>query len=101
MPVYDNLLDALADLKKRGFTTDFNLTATHLQCNDTGITLSPESFEIVEHYRFEANTDPDDASVVYAIQAMDGSIRGTMVNAYGTYSDETSDELIQRLHIHE
>ncbi|HVZ24742.1 MAG TPA: hypothetical protein VG842_01740, partial [Sediminibacterium sp.] len=101
MPAYDNLLEALADLKKRGFTTDFNLTASHLQCSLTGLTLSPDAFEIVEHYRFEANTDPDDASVLYAIQATDGSLRGTLVNAYGTYSDETSDELIQRLQIHE
>lgn len=101
MPAYDNLLDALADLKKRGFTADFNLTASHLQCSDTGRTLSPDAFEIVEHYRFEANTDPDDASIVYAIRATDGSIQGTLVNAYGTYSDDTGDELIRRLHIHE
>ena len=101
MPVYDNLVDALADLKARGFTTDFNIAFDKIQCSDTGACLHPEAFEIVEHYRFEANTNPDDSSVLYAIKAKDNSLKGVLINSYGVYSDAISDELIQKLQVHE
>jgi hypothetical protein len=101
MPVYDNLVDALADLRARGFTTDFNITFDKIRCSSTGINLHPEAFEIVEHYRFEANTNPDDSSVLYAIKAKDDSLKGVLINSYGVYSDTVSDELIQKLQVHE
>lgn len=101
MPVYENLVDALNDLKQKGFTTDFHLAFDALQCKLTGINLLPAEFEIVEHHRFEANTDPDDSSVLYVIQSKDGKIKGTLISAYGMYADAASDEMIQKLVMHE
>jgi hypothetical protein len=100
MPVYDNLIDALNDLKSRGFTTDFNLAFDSIQCSGTGKCLSPDEFEIIEHYRFEENTDPDDSSVLYVIQSIDGNMKGLLINAYGVYSDPVSDSMIQKLKVH-
>ncbi len=99
MHVYENLIDALNDLKSRGFTTDFKLNSDTVECIKTGISLSPAHFEIVERYRFEADTNPADSSVLYAIQSIDGNIKGVLVNAYGVYSDSISDSLIQKLKI--
>lgn len=101
MPVYDNLIEALKDLKARGFTTDFNLAFDSIKCTATGKNLSPAEFEIVEHYRFEENTNPSDSSVIYAIKAKDDSLKGILINAYGTYSDAMDDEMIQKLVVHE
>lgn len=101
MHVYDNLVVALNDLKKRGFTTDFNIAFDTIQCSHTGEKLLPEEFEIVEHYRFEGNTNPDDSSVLYVIQSLDGSKKGVLINAYGVYGDAMSDRLIQKLSVHE
>jgi hypothetical protein len=101
MPVYENLVDAVNDLKQRGFTTDFSLAFDTLQCKQTGIQLSPAEFEIVEHHRFEANTDPDDSSVLYAIQSKDGTKKGILISAYGIYADAASEEMIQKLIMHE
>jgi hypothetical protein len=98
---YDNLLDALKDLKQRGFTTDFNIAFDKINCNNTGKALSPAEFEIVEHYRFEGDTDPDNSSVLYVITALDGSLKGVLINAYGVYSDAISDNLIQKLKMNE
>lgn len=100
MPVYDNLVDALADLKQQGFTTDFNLAFDYIHCRETGTPLTPSQFEIVDHYRFEANTDPDDSSVLYVIQALDGKTKGTLISAYGAYSDTISDEMLHKLKVH-
>ena len=98
---YDNLLDALKDLRQRGFTTDFNIAFDKINCSNTGKALSPAEFEIVEHYRFEGDTDPDNSSVLYAIAALDGSMKGVLINAYGVYSDAISDLLIQKLKMNE
>lgn len=101
MKNYDTMIEALNDLKLQGFTTDFNIAFDKVQCADTGTCLNPNEFEIVGHYRFEGKTDPDDSSVLYAIAAKDGCIKGVLVNAYGMYGDTTSDELIKKLAINE
>ena len=100
MPAYDSLIDALKDLKQRGFTVDFNLAFDYVKCQASGVCLNPSQFEITEHYRFEGNSNPDDSSVVYAIESKDCSMKGTLVSAYGMYSDNISDEMIQKLRMH-
>ena len=100
MAVYDNLIDALKDLKTKGFTTDFNLAFDSIKCSNTGTCLTPSEFEIMEHHRFEANTDPDDSCVLYVIQSKDGSLKGVLINAYGIYSDPVSESIIQKLKVH-
>ena len=99
MQVYDNLVDAISDLNKRGFITDFKINCDAVKCIKTGVNLSPSHFEIAEYYRFEEDTNPDNASILYAIQSIDGSIKGLLINAYGVYSDAVSDSLIQKLKI--
>jgi hypothetical protein len=101
MPVYDTVTEALKQLKLRGFTTDFNLAFDKINCSKTSACLSPAEFEIVEHYRFEGDTDPADESVVYAIQSKDGTMQGVLVSAYGTYSESISEEMIKKLSIKE
>ncbi len=101
MRVYDTLVEALQDLKSRGFNTDFNLAFDAIQCSSTGICLRADEFEIVEHYRFEAETNPSDSSVLYAVQSKDGGMKGVLVNAYGVYSEAASDDMISKLSVHE
>jgi hypothetical protein len=101
MDVYDNLLQAIADLKSKGYTIDFNLSTHNIQCHKTGISLHPDEFEIIAHYRFEENTNPDDSSVLYVIHSIDNTIKGILINAYGMYSDASSDALIQKLKVNE
>jgi hypothetical protein len=36
--------------------------------------------------------------VLYALESKDG-IKGTLVNGYGIYSDDATDDLIAKLHI--
>lgn len=99
MHSYETVSEALTDLKQRGFTTDFNIAFDTIKCNQTGICLSPSQFEIVEHYRFEGDSDPADESVVYAIASKDGDFKGVLVSAYGTYSEQISNDMIKKLSI--
>ena len=100
MTAYDTLAEALDGLESRGYTIDFNLAFDHLKCVSTGVCLNPSQFEITEHHRFEGVSDPDDASVVYAVESIDGTMKGAIVSAYGVYSESMSEEMIRKLKIH-
>lgn len=101
MKNYENLVDAINDLKAEGYTTDFNLAFDQITCADTGICLLPSQFEIVSHHRFEGDTDPSNSSVLYVIESLDHTMKGILINAYGMYSDSLSDEMIGKLSVHE
>ena len=94
MRTYDTLVEALQDLKKRGFTEDFTLQNDNIVCNH--IKFAPEDFDVVEVYRFEGMSNPDDSSVLYAIEGGNG-MKGVLIDAYGAYAGELSREMILKL----
>lgn len=95
---YNTLSEALNDLAKRGYVHDFNVQCDAIECKELRLLLKPEDFEIVEFYRFEGISDPGDEETVYAIESS-GGVKGVMVNAFGIYSDNVSDEILQKLRI--
>ena len=96
MYVYDTVTAAVNGLKSRGYITDFNLEENCLICH--GSRLRARDFEIVEVYRFEGNTDPADEAAVYAIEGKNGE-KGVLVTAYGVYTENMEEEMIQKLAI--
>jgi len=98
MASYDTMTEALAGLKQRGYSHNFMLKSDRIEDVATGVTLAPEDFEIVEVYRFEGMSNPDDNSVVYAIESRNG-LKGALVDAYGMYSDSLKTEIIEKLRI--
>ncbi|MBZ0203562.1 MAG: phosphoribosylpyrophosphate synthetase [Ignavibacteria bacterium] len=95
---YDTLSEALNGLAKRGFTKNFNIQSDCIECKDIELKLHPDDFEILEIYRFEGDSNPGDEEVVYAIESK-GGVKGVFVTAFGIYSDELSNELVQKLKI--
>ncbi|WP_338873106.1 phosphoribosylpyrophosphate synthetase [Spirosoma sp. SC4-14] len=98
MQSYDTLSEALDGLRKQGFTLDYNLAHDRLKCREGDLELHPEDFNIVDVYRFEGETNPSDESVLYAVESKDGQ-RGTLVDAYGPYSEAISSEMAEKLTI--
>ena len=99
MPAYDSISTAMNGLKAEGYTLDFNIAFNNLLCKQNGACLNPGEFEIVKYYRFEGNSDPDDSSILYAIESNDGKLKGILVNAYGIYSDPASDAMLKKLSV--
>lgn len=91
------LSEVLNKLKKEGYTTDFNLKENCLVCNGNSLTLHPDEFVVDRHYRFEGHTDPGDEAIVYAISSVKNDLKGVLVNGYGIYSDNMTDEMVKAL----
>lgn len=94
----DTLSETMNALKNKGYTTDFNLKNDHLicaKCNEE-IKIHPHEFEIVETFRFEGESNPDDSSILYAIKADKYNLKGVLVNAYGVYADDMVSEMAKK-----
>lgn len=96
---YDTVSEAVNELIKRGYVTDFAIHPDQecLVCNKTSLQLSAEDFKIDEIYRFEGQSDPGDEMIVFAISSDTFNIKGTVVNAFGVYSSGTSSKIVEKL----
>jgi hypothetical protein len=92
------LAGALDALARRGFTERFGAAGDGLRSAEGGKTFRAEDLTIREFYRFEGVSDPDDMSIVYAIESRDGT-RGTLVDAYGVYSNPAVSTALEHVPI--
>lgn len=93
---YNSPSQAIEELRKRGYTEDFNLKENCLVCKEGQ--FNPDEFEIKEVYRFEGNSDPGDEAIVLGIESLSG-IKGVLVNGYGYSSEPMGDEIERKLRI--
>ena len=66
----------------------------------SGKTFKADELTIVEHYRFEGASDPDDMSVVYAIESNDG-LKGIVADAFGLYANPNLGGVLEKVKIRE
>ena len=99
-PTYETVSEAINDLVRRGYTTDFYIEATKdcIVCRKSDLALSADKFIIDEVHRFEGDTDPGDSMIVYAISSTEHKVKGVLVNAYGVYADGVTSAIIAHLH---
>ncbi len=93
-----SLVNVENKLTKDGFTQDFSVADGRLHTMDpvTTKTYAPEEVTIVDFYRFEGESNPDDTSILYAIEAHDG-VKGTLASAYGVYADTDTDDFLKKV----
>lgn len=97
---YTNMVDAIEGLKKRGYTANFEFLDQTFRDVESGRTFRADELTIVEHYRFEGASDPDDMSVVYAIESNDG-LKGVIADAFGLYANADLGGFLERVKIRE
>lgn len=81
---------------ERGYNEDFNLLDEHLELKAANELFSHDEFVVDEVFRFEGVSDPSDNSVMYAITTSTGR-KGILVDAFGAYSGQISDEMLKKL----
>ena len=98
MKSYDNLVEGLNDLKMQGYVEDFNLKENCLECRNGQYKVFHNEFEIDKWFRIEGDdSSADNSSILYAISSDKYGLKGTMVNAYGVYSNSIANEMLSKL----
>ncbi len=88
MPHYrDPLMEKTSELKAAGFDTEFQIVESGLKSLKSEKIYQSNEIQILEVFRFEGITNPDDMAVIYAIETNVGE-KGAIVDAYGLYSDD-------------
>ena len=99
MESFETVTEAIEALRKKGYVEDFNLKENCLECSAGKFKLFHDQFQIDSFYRFEGMTDPSDETILYAISSPQLHLKGILVNAYGIYSDDVSDEMVRKLNV--
>ena len=97
---YSGMTEAMEDLRRRGFTANFEFLKQTFRDVESGKTFTADELTIVEHYRFEGASDPEDMSVVYAIESSDGT-RGIIADAFGAYASPELGAFLSNVGLHE
>ena len=83
-------------LEKEGYNNQYRLSDGKLKNLTNGGHYAPHQLKLMREYRFEGISNPGDMSILYAIQAEDGS-KGTVVDSYGTYADNELGEFLNQV----
>jgi hypothetical protein len=82
----NTLSGAINEFVDQGFTEHFGVRGDRLRGLESGMTFAAHEVVIRGFERFEGVSDPDDMSIVYAIETLSG-MRGTLADAFGVYSN--------------
>jgi hypothetical protein len=97
MKPYVTLSETMNELRKQGYTEDFNLQQNCLECRNGQFRVFANEFKVDDYFRFEGDSNPDDSSILYAISSDRYGLKGVLVNAYGIYSEPVTDEMLAKL----
>jgi hypothetical protein len=94
--VMNTLSGTMADLDRQGFSHHFQVVGQRIRTLDGGGGFGADQVLIREWHRFEGVSDPDDMAIVYALESVNG-IRGTLVDAFGAYSDPAISAFMEKV----
>lgn len=69
-----------------GYDDDFKISDEGLKSLRTEKIYQPADINVINFFRFEGQSDPNDNTILYVIETVDG-LKGTIVDAYGPYAD--------------
>lgn len=94
------LTEGVKKMQLRGYTANFSAKYDHLEAEMGKIKLYPQEFTIDKMIRFENASDPDDQSILYAISSASKNVKGLYIESYGTYHDELSSKMLEKMKDH-
>lgn len=83
-------------LEEQGYTDEYRVEKGKLCSIKTKSKYKPSEVKVANFYRFEGISDPEDMSIVYALETSDGS-KGILTDAYGVYSDDETSEFLKEV----
>lgn len=96
-----NMTDMAALMNKLlldGYADQFKVEKGKLRTMDDKHGYKAKDIKAVNFYRFEGISNPDDMSILYAIETLDGK-KGTLADGYGRFADEEVGKFMQDVEI--
>jgi hypothetical protein len=92
------LSESTNDAFSRGYNENFRVVTSGLSTADGKIIYNPQDIMISDFYRFEGLSDPQDNSILYLIETVDGK-KGILIDAYGPDADAKISSFIRQVEI--
>ncbi|NNE26515.1 MAG: phosphoribosylpyrophosphate synthetase [Saprospiraceae bacterium] len=80
---YDTLSQAVNALTANGYKEGFKAAENKIIATNSSKEYKPEELKIIKRYRFDGMTNPQDDTMVLALEAKDG-LKGTLVMSYSS-----------------
>lgn len=96
IPHMKSLASVTNKMVLEGYTDDFKISEKGLKSLKTEKLYQPEDVNVINFFRFEGQSDPNDNTILYVIETNDG-LKGTIVDAYGPYADRNLSEFMQQV----
>lgn len=79
-------VDYIRKFEELGYTASYKTEEGRIQNLENKKWYQPEDVNLIEEFRFEGMSNPSDMSILYIIEAKDGT-KGTVLSAYGPQAD--------------
>lgn len=96
VPYMTSMATCMNKIVLDGYVDTFKVTEQGLHSLKEDRYYQPNDIHIVNYFRFEGMSDPADNTILYQIETADG-LKGSLVDAYGAYSDAGVNEFIQQV----
>jgi hypothetical protein len=94
MPYMKSLANCLTRMVGEGYTEDFKITENGLEAPQHERNYMAEQVQVVNFFRFEGESNPDDNAILYVIETNDGT-KGTLIDAKGVYNHPVVTSFMQ------
>lgn len=88
----------LNKLESEGYTDQYKVEKGKLTDLSNNKKYKARDVKAVNFFRFEGLTNPEDMSILYAIETSDGR-KGVLIDAYGLYADDDTSAFMQEVEI--
>ncbi|HEY8388353.1 MAG TPA: hypothetical protein VIK74_07100 [Parasegetibacter sp.] len=88
VPYMKSLSSCVNRMLQDGYTEGFTASDTGIRSIRSRKLYYPTDVQVVNFFRFEGSSDPDDNAVMYVIETVDGA-KGILIDAYGAYADDS------------
>ena len=88
----------LNKLESEGYSDQYKVEKGKLNDLTNNKKYKARDVKAVNFFRFEGITNPEDMSILYAIETSDGR-KGTLIDAYGLYADDDTSAFMQEVEI--
>lgn len=94
-----SVTEAMSALEAQGYTGEFRVVEgpPGLVCGQCYHRVSPAEAEVIELFRFEGESDPEDEAVVVGLRCASCGRLGTLTAAYGMSADAAEADVVAAL----